>query len=139
MTAGWALTDELIIVSIASTSGDCILDAGSEIGSSGRSSRNRDMVRFGTPALTCRGIGLMGGVGVGVVCIESRDVLEKEDGPPELRLALFAHLKMDDQDRGPLPVPFDGFSDCSVLVSESRGDFDRENFLRSEPLDVTLV
>lgn len=96
------------------------------------------MVRFGNPPLTCRGIGLTGGVGVGVVCIESREVLEKEDGPPELRLALFAHLKMDDQERGPLPALFDGFSDRSVLVSESRGDFDRENFLRNEPFDAKL-
>lgn len=94
------------------------------------------MVRFGTPAATCRGIGLTGGVGVGVVCIESRDVLEKEAGPPEFRLV---HLKMEDQDRGPLAVLFDGFSDCSVLVSESWGDFDRENFLRKEPLDVAPV
>lgn len=97
------------------------------------------MVRFGTPALTCRGIGLTGGVGAGVVCIESRDALEKEDGPPELRLALFAHLKIEVQDRGPLAVLLDGFSDCSVLVSESWGDFDRENFLRKEPLDVAPV
>jgi hypothetical protein len=97
------------------------------------------MVRFGTPELTWRGIRVTGGVGAGVVCIESRDALENEDGPPEFRLFLLAHLKKEVQDRGPLVVPpsspFDGRSDSSVLVSDSWGDLDRDSFLRNEPFD----
>jgi hypothetical protein len=101
------------------------------------------MVRFGTPELTWRGMKLPGGVGAGVVCIESLDVLENEDGPPEFRLFLLLHLKKEVQDRGPLPVPPSGpkgdGTDCSVLDSDSWGDLDRDNFLRNELFDAGLI
>lgn len=140
------LVEIFITGKTASASGDCNRDAGGDIGNSGKSSRNRDMVRFGTPGLTRRGSGFTGGAGVGigiVVCIESRDVFENEEGPPEFRLFLFAHLRKEIQGRGPLPEassnPLDGRSDCSVLASDSGGDFERDNFLGSDALDTGLV
>lgn len=105
-----------IVGGIESPSFKCILDPGGVIGSSGRSSRKRDFVRFGTPELTRRGVKLDGGVGTCScgVCIESRDVLENEDGPPELRLFLFPHLKMDAHEIGPLePLVSDPLCICS--------------------------
>lgn len=107
-----------------SASGDWIRDAGGEIGSSGRSSRNRDIVRFGTLELTRRGgRRLGGGVGACIVCMESREVLENEDGSPELRLFLLPHLKNEAHDLVPfvgVPVSdsFEGCSDCSVFASD---------------------
>jgi hypothetical protein len=103
-----------------SASGDCIRDSGGDMGISGRSSRKRDMVRFGTPEATRRdGTMLAAGVGAGVVGIESRDVLENEEGPPELRFFLLPHLKNEAQERGPLGVrssdSVGGTSDRSVL------------------------
>jgi len=52
-----------IVGGIESPSFNCILDPGGESGSSGRSSRKRDFVRFGTPELTRRGVKVIGGVG----------------------------------------------------------------------------
>lgn len=127
---------------IASATGDCIRDAGGEMGNSGRSSRNRDIVRFGTPELTRRGMRMTGGVGVGVVCIESREVLENDEGPTEPRLFLLPHRKKEVQDLWALavaPESLGACSECSVLISDSCGDFDRDSFLRKEPLDAGIV
>lgn len=127
-----------------SASGDWIRESGGDIGSSGRSSRNRDIVRFGTPAASFRGTKLVGGSCTWAVCIESLDVLEKDDGPSELRLFLRPHLKMDVQESGPRELlvsdPFFNDSEGSVLGSDSCGDLDRENFgRRKELLDLGLL
>lgn len=96
------------------------------------------MVRLGTPRLSlCAAIEftefkeLTAGVGSWLIAIESLEVLEKDEGPPVLRLCLLTHLKMDDvQDSGPLEVLLpDRFlrsiEDCS-FSSEAVGDFERE-------------
>lgn len=136
----------------SSASGDCILDAGGESGSSGKSSRKRDMVRFGTPALTRR-TGILPGAGSGAGTgaggggaggIESRDVLENDGGPAEFRLFLFPQRNMELHDRRDsllLLVSCSEFTDVerSVTVSDTWRDLERDNFLRSDDLDRTVV
>lgn len=116
------------------------------MGNSGRSSRKRDMVRLGIPEVSRRGTKLAAGADACacacVIYIESRDVLEKEDGAPELRLFFLPHLKNVDQESDPLELPasepFGGGSDRSVLVSDSWPDLGRESFVRREVLDSGL-
>ena len=60
-----------------STSGDCILESGGDIGSSGRSSRNLDIVRLGRLDGILTGVYPVCGA-AWLVCIESREVLEKD-------------------------------------------------------------
>lgn len=134
----------VIVWGMGSASGDWIRESGGEIGSSGRSSRNRDIVRFGTPGANFRGTKLVGGGCNCAVCIESLEVLENDEGPSELRLFLRPHLKMDVQESGPRELlvsdPFLNDSECSVLGSDSCGDLDRENFgRRKELLDLGLL
>jgi len=101
------------------------------------------MVRFGTPVLRRRGTNGIGVVDACVVCIESRDVLEKEDGPFEFRLFLLPHLKKDAQENGPLKLLsseiFDGGPRTSVLASDSWGDLERDSLTRKEPLDPEVA
>ena len=106
-----------------STSGECNRESGGESGSSGRSSRNLDMVRLGTPELTRRGTKVIGGAGTCCeVGMESLDVLEKEGDPLGRRLFLLPHRNRDAQESGAreelASVPLCDCSDCSVLISD---------------------
>lgn len=83
-----------------SASGDCTLESGGEIGNSGRSSRNFDIVRLGT--LDDDRIGVYPICGpCPPLCIESRDALENDEGA-ESCFCFFAPriLKNDVQDWG---------------------------------------
>jgi hypothetical protein len=101
------------------------------------------MVRFGIPEFMRRGTMLTGGAGAGIVCIESREVLENDGGAgAELRLFLLPHRKNEIHDRWVLvvmPGAVGGFSDCSGWVSGSWGGFERDNFRRNGPFGAGLV
>ena len=80
-----------------SASGDCTLESGGDIGSSGRSSRNFDIVRLGILDVDFTGVYPIRGPWP--FCIESRDVLEN-DGGVATRLGLLLLLKKDAQADG---------------------------------------
>jgi len=101
-----------------SASGEC----GGDRGSSGRSSRKRDIVLLGTLLLSLRvKAAEIGGAGTWFADIESREVLENEDGP-ELRFDLLPHRNRFVHDRRGLAGPelpsetFLSESDTSVLA-----------------------
>jgi hypothetical protein len=73
----------------------------------------------------------------------SREVLEKEEGPSELRLGFcLLHLNRDIQDKGPLELlvsePLRHVSGVSVLSSCVNGDFDLDFLGRKFPYCLEL-
>jgi hypothetical protein len=91
------------------------------------------------PELNFIGTKFTGGVGTEwpPVCIESRDVFEKEDGPPSplvRLLLLLPHRKIEVHDR-PFELPVDdAFREVSdgavILASDDCGDFERDFLVR---------
>ena len=97
-----------------SASGDCTLDCGGEIGSSGKSSLNFDIVLFGI--LEVDRIGVYPTTGPCPFCIESRDKFEKDDGGCVF-LAFDILLKYEVQD----PNAFELGSACLIGDGSSAG------------------